>query len=103
MRRDTLWMLHAGCGELITDYEGIGGHGQFRGDLGAMYFPTLDATGALRHVEILPTRMRRFRLELARGEDRTWLAATLRRECQRFAVELATPAVGPFVVTPQAG
>lgn len=31
-----------GCGDLVTDYEGIGGHEAWRGDLGAMYFASLD-------------------------------------------------------------
>ena len=31
-----------GCGDLVTDYEGIGGHEAFRGDLGLMYFASFE-------------------------------------------------------------
>ena len=38
-----------GCGDFITDYEGITGHEPFRDDLVVMYFPDLDpATGRAR-------------------------------------------------------
>jgi poly-gamma-glutamate synthesis protein (capsule biosynthesis protein) len=70
-----------GCGDLVNDYEGIGGHREFRPELGLMYFPALDeATGELRELELAPMRMRRFRLERAGAEDTAWLAAMLRRE-----------------------
>ena len=32
-----------GCGDLINDYEGIGGHERFRDDLRLLYLVTLDA------------------------------------------------------------
>lgn len=70
-----------GCGDLLNDYEGIGGHREFRPELGLMYFPALDeATGELRSLELAPMRMRRFRLERAGVEDTAWLAALLQRE-----------------------
>src|SRR5262249_32251566 len=34
-----------GCGDLINDYEGIGGHDLYRDDLRLLYFPLLHATG----------------------------------------------------------
>jgi poly-gamma-glutamate capsule biosynthesis protein CapA/YwtB (metallophosphatase superfamily) len=70
-----------GCGDLLNDYEGIGGHREFRPELGLMYFPALDeATGELRSLELTPMRMRRFRLERAGAQDTAWLAALLQRE-----------------------
>lgn len=70
-----------GCGDLLNDYEGIGGHGDYRGDLSLMYFPDLDpATGALRALRAAPMRMRRFRLERAPREGASWLRRTLERE-----------------------
>jgi poly-gamma-glutamate capsule biosynthesis protein CapA/YwtB (metallophosphatase superfamily) len=70
-----------GCGDLVNDYEGIGGHREFRPELGLMYFPALDeATGELRGLGLAPMRMRRFRLERADAEDTAWLAAALQRE-----------------------
>jgi poly-gamma-glutamate synthesis protein (capsule biosynthesis protein) len=70
-----------GCGDLLNDYEGIGGHEAWRPDLSLMYFPVLDATsGRLLRLELVPTRVRRMRIERARGRDATWLAGTLTRE-----------------------
>lgn len=71
-----------GCGDLVTDYEGIRGHEHYRGELGLLYLPTVDArTGSLQALELVPTRMERFRLSRPPAEDVEWLAATLRREC----------------------
>jgi poly-gamma-glutamate capsule biosynthesis protein CapA/YwtB (metallophosphatase superfamily) len=81
-------ILH-GCGDFIDDYEGIGGHEEYRGELGAMYFVTLDAAdGRLLALDLVPTRTRRFRIEHARANDRAWLLRTLRRECAAFGCEL---------------
>ena len=88
-----------GCGDFIDDYEGIAGHEQYRGDLGAMYFPTLDRNdGALRALVLVPTRIRRLRVERATGADRDWLLQRLRRECGRFGCELADSAGGAFAL-----
>lgn len=70
-----------GCGDLITDYEGIRGHEAFRGDLGLLYFCTLDERdGALKELRMTPTRMQRFQLTRPGDEDIGWLSATLNRE-----------------------
>jgi poly-gamma-glutamate synthesis protein (capsule biosynthesis protein) len=74
------------CGDLISDYEGIGGHESFRPGLGLMFFPTLDATGKLAGLVLVPMRMRGFRLSRAGAEDADWLAAVL-REASRLPVE----------------
>ena len=69
-----------GCGDLLNDYEGIGGYEQFRGDLALMYLLALDpTTGVLSHVTMVPLRMRRFRLERASRADAEWLGDTLSR------------------------
>lgn len=74
-----------GCGDLINDYEGIGGYAHYRGDLGLMYFPLLDRRdGSLLELSLVPTRMRRFRIERAPAPDGDWLLHTLRRECARL-------------------
>jgi len=67
------------CGDFINDYEGIAGHEMFRPELTLMYFPALEAGGALRELVLRPMRLRRFRLERAAEDDAEWLAATLRR------------------------
>ncbi|MDX1686670.1 MAG: CapA family protein [Candidatus Promineifilaceae bacterium] len=74
-----------GCGDLLTDYEGIGGREAFRGDLGLMYFPELDpASGHLLSLTMTPTQMRRFQVKRARPQDGEWLQKTLNREGGRF-------------------
>lgn len=70
-----------GCGDFINDYEGISGYEQYRGDLGLMYFASMDpATGKLAGLFMIPTRVRRFRLHRARGANVQWLKETLNRE-----------------------
>ena len=88
-----------GCGDFLNDYEGIGGHEEFRGELGLMYFPTLDsATGRLRELELVATRIRRFRVGRAGREDRAWLLARSRREYQAFGCDVEQDADGAFAV-----
>jgi poly-gamma-glutamate capsule biosynthesis protein CapA/YwtB (metallophosphatase superfamily) len=74
-----------GCGDLLTDYEGIGGYEPFRGELGLLYFPSLDAaTGRLVRFAMTPTRLERFRLTRASREEGRWLTETLNREGRPF-------------------
>lgn len=88
-----------GCGDLLDDYEGIAGHEGYRGDLGLMYFPRLDASdGTLLGLVLVPTRIRRLRLERAAGADRAWLRQTLRREYARFGGDVAETADGAFAL-----
>jgi poly-gamma-glutamate synthesis protein (capsule biosynthesis protein) len=79
-----------GCGDFLNDYEGIGGHAEFRGELSLMYFPELDpATGRLRQLRAVAMRTRRFRLERAPAEGVGWLCATLDREGKPLGTHLA--------------
>jgi len=74
-----------GCGDFINDYEGITGYEPFRGDLGCMYFPKLDAdTGRLLGLELVPMQTKRFRVQRASETDAVWLCSTLDRESRRF-------------------
>jgi poly-gamma-glutamate synthesis protein (capsule biosynthesis protein) len=74
-----------GCGDLLTDYEGIRGREEFRGDLGLLYFAAVDpASGRLVRLRMTPTRVRRFRLERALGADARWLRETLDHEGRSF-------------------
>ena len=53
-----------GCGDFLSDYEGIAGREEYRSDLALMYFPALDSgTGELVRFRLSPMRVRRFRLE----------------------------------------
>lgn len=68
-----------GCGDLLTDYEGISGYEVFRGDLGLLYLPSFDDGGALAALDMIPTRMQRFRIAAATPFEARWLATTLSR------------------------
>ena len=69
-----------GCGDLLNDYEGIGGHATYRGDLALLYFPTLEASsGRLLELSMVPTRTRKMRINDASAEEAQWLEATLSR------------------------
>ncbi len=73
-----------GAGDYLNDYEGIGGHETYRPELTAMYLPQLAADGALVALEMVPMRIRRLRLERARGDDARWLADRLDRASRPF-------------------
>lgn len=74
-----------GCGDFLNDYEGITGYEAYRGDLGLMYFAGLDAaTGELARLTMVPTRIRRFQVQLAGESGTGWLRDTLNREGERF-------------------
>jgi poly-gamma-glutamate synthesis protein (capsule biosynthesis protein) len=95
--RDRL-VLH-GCGDFLNDYEGIEGHAAYRGELGLMYFPTLDlVSGRLRGLALVPTRIHRFRVNYAGKEDRAWLLATLQRECRSFDCDVEEGEGGAFTL-----
>jgi poly-gamma-glutamate synthesis protein (capsule biosynthesis protein) len=74
-----------GCGDFLNDYEGIPGHGEFRGDLVLMYFVSLDSSsGTLAKLEMVPLQIHRFRLRHVADDDLAWLRDMLGRECERF-------------------
>ena len=75
-----------GCGDFLTDYEGISGYEMFRGDLALMYLIELDSrSGELVAARLVPMRMRRFRLERALPADTEWLCDRLNELGQPFA------------------
>lgn len=79
-----------GCGDLLTDYEGIGGYQEFRADLSLLYFVTLGAyDGKLLQLEMVPMRTERFRLALANADEAQWLAGVLNREGERFQTSVS--------------
>ena len=78
-----------GCGDFLNDYEGIGGHEAYRGDLGLMYFPQLETShGRLCELALVPTRVRGFRIQSPMPEDRRWLFAAMRREYGRMGCDV---------------
>ena len=77
-----------GCGDFLTDYEGISGYEMFRGDLALMYLIELDSSsGELIAARLVPMRMQRFRLERASAGDAEWLCNLLNQLGAQFATQ----------------
>ncbi len=88
-----------GCGDLLTDYEGISGFEDFRGDLGLMYFPTLTLPGGrLKNLRMVPTAMRKLRLSRPFPSERKWLQAILDREGKGLGVRVKLTDEGDLVL-----
>lgn len=88
-----------GCGDLLNDYEGIGGYERYRSELGLMYFPELDREShQLVRLTMSPTCIRRLRVNLAQRNDARWLAANLSRECASFGTTLRLLPGGDLVL-----
>ncbi len=80
-----------GSGDFLNDYEGISGHERYRGDLGLMYFVTMDPTdGHLVHWRLVPTKIFRFRIEKPSAEEVLWLKNVLHREGEKFGTQIET-------------
>ncbi len=88
-----------GCGDFVTDYEGIGGYERYRGDLAVGYFLRLAAaTGALEELTLVVFQSRRFRLCRLGAPETRWLAQTLDRESRPFGTRVAPAAQGTLGV-----
>ncbi|MBY8842696.1 CapA family protein [Streptomyces sp. SP2-10] len=67
-----------GCGDLVDDYEGIGGYERYRDDLRLLYLVSVEpGTGRLTGLRMVPLRARRLRLEHASDDDTAWLRTVL--------------------------
>ena len=90
-----------GCGDLINDYEGIGGHESYRPGLALLYFPTFEVSPPrLRDLRMVPLRMRRFRLERASAEEARWLADTLGAVSDELGVRVELGSAGDLLAFP---
>ncbi|HEY5148321.1 MAG TPA: CapA family protein [Mycobacterium sp.] len=79
-----------GCGDVIDDYEGIGGHESYRPDLRLLYLISIDpGRGDLAALQMVPLRVRRMRLERAARTDAEWLRATIEHISRRFGTHVA--------------
>src|SRR2546429_7373879 len=75
-----------GCGDFLTDYEGISGYEEFRGDLALMYLVDVDSqSGQLLSARLVPMNMQRFRLERTSVSDAKWLCNLLNELGKPFA------------------
>jgi poly-gamma-glutamate synthesis protein (capsule biosynthesis protein) len=74
-----------GCGDFLTDYEGISGHEAFRGDLTLMYLLDIEpGQGRLVRARLVPLQVRRFRLNRASEADVGWLCDLLNAQGAPF-------------------
>lgn len=88
-----------GCGDFLTDYEGISGHEQYRDDLGLMYFPVLDPeTGQLKSMTMIPTQLGQFRLKRPGEDNLNKLESVLRRELDKFNIDIKRTQEQTFMV-----
>lgn len=93
-------LIMYGCGDFLNDYEGIRGHGAYRGDLVLMYLPRLSSRdGSLLGLKLVPFRIRNFRLNHTLPEESAWLSSTLDRECRRFGGRVGRAADGTLDLT----
>src|SRR6266571_467469 len=77
-----------GCGDFLTDYEGIRGYENFRGDLALIYLIELDSRGGeLISTRLVPMQMRRFRLEHTSVADAAWLCDLLNKLSGSFGTQ----------------
>jgi poly-gamma-glutamate synthesis protein (capsule biosynthesis protein) len=82
-----------GCGDFITDYEGITGYEEFRDDLVLMYFPHIDpGTGELVDMRMTPLQIRKMQLIRPSARDRDWLRERLANVSRNFGCDVATAA-----------
>jgi len=88
-----------GCGDFLTDYEGISGYEEFRGDLALMYFASFDASsGRLVGLRMTPLQVQRMRLTRPSAPDVAWLEKVLNRECERLGTRVRLTEDGSFAL-----
>jgi len=85
-----------GCGDLLNDYEGIAPHGPLRSDVGCLFRVGLAGDGAVQSVQIVPMRLRRFRLERADAASRDWVADVFDGGQARFGTSVERATEGPL-------
>ncbi|WP_225838399.1 CapA family protein [Streptomyces sp. NK08204] len=78
-----------GCGDLVDDYEGIGGYERYRDDLRLLYLVVAGTgTGRLTGLRMVPLQARRMRLEHASPQDTTWLCTVLDSHSRGFGTRV---------------
>jgi poly-gamma-glutamate capsule biosynthesis protein CapA/YwtB (metallophosphatase superfamily) len=82
-----------GCGDMIDDYEGIGGYGAFRPELRLLYFATIDRDNGVT-LRMVPMRTRKMRLERVGHDDAEWLRSTLDDVSRQFGTRVHDTADG---------
>jgi poly-gamma-glutamate capsule biosynthesis protein CapA/YwtB (metallophosphatase superfamily) len=89
-----------GCGDLITDYEGITGYEMFRSDLAFLYFADLAGAGRLESLRLIPVQMRRFQLRRASRSDSEYLFSFMNDICSNCATQFQLIADDTLLLNP---
>jgi poly-gamma-glutamate synthesis protein (capsule biosynthesis protein) len=88
-----------GCGDFLNDYEGIGTNTEYRSELGLMYFPTLEpVNGRLVRLVLVPTRIRRMRIQRAQPHEVAWQVEVLNREGLALGTRVTPDGEGGLLV-----
>jgi poly-gamma-glutamate capsule biosynthesis protein CapA/YwtB (metallophosphatase superfamily) len=86
-------------GDLINDYEGIGGYQAYRSQLRLLYFASVDpGSGGLITLRMVPMLARRMRLERAALEDSEWLRSILEHNSRSFGTRVDREGDGTLLV-----
>jgi poly-gamma-glutamate capsule biosynthesis protein CapA/YwtB (metallophosphatase superfamily) len=89
-----------GCGDLLNDYEGIGGWESYHAELGLLYLPRLSIpAGNLLRLVMVPTCIQRFRINRARQEQAVWLCDRLARDCEPLGTQVLLQADGTLALS----
>jgi poly-gamma-glutamate synthesis protein (capsule biosynthesis protein) len=97
MRGHAERLILSGCGDFLTDDEGIDGDAQYRGDLVLLYLPTVAAeTGALVDLTMTPFQRRGLRSRTPDPADAAWLRDVLNREGERLGTAVSFRHDGRF-------
>jgi poly-gamma-glutamate synthesis protein (capsule biosynthesis protein) len=84
-----------GCGDLIDDYEGIGGYDVFRDDLRLLYLASVARdTGALDTLRMVPMQVSKMRLRHASSRDGEWLRMVLEKISTAFGRRISRQSDG---------
>lgn len=86
-----------GCGDLIDDYEGIGGYEDFKADLVLMYIPVVESSRLVR-LRMIPMRIRRMQLNRAAPAEAVWLRSRLSEISDAFGSRAESAPDGSLVL-----
>ncbi|MFJ8076486.1 CapA family protein [Streptomyces sp. NPDC096176] len=90
-----------GCGDLINDYEGIGGYQRYRDDLRLLHVVSVvAATGTLHEMRVTPLQARRMRLVGASRVDCRSVYEVLSRISHGLGVRMHAEQDGSVTVRP---
>lgn len=88
-----------GCGDLLNDYEGIGGYEEFGSELGLLYFPVIDPlTGHLLGLSMVIMTVKQFRLKRAVKDDVHWIEDMLSRKGRSLGTHVLFAADGSMTL-----